>query len=142
MGRVADIPINILLGIVYDKETSTVRLGDSAAVQNHFGQTSFCAQFALAEAASGQFLFDELDMQLETDMPTLRNATTRFFKPTLDECVCNLVSLAHSREQFQSLLNTKGKLSTSLKVEVVTAEGVKSLVAEFQWLVLRNVSLA
>lgn len=138
MSSVADIPLNQFLGVSYDKASRTVSLPGKPEINNYFGQTSFCAQFALAEAASAQYLFDLYGMSLETDMPTLRHATTKFFKPTSGESICNLVSLVHTPEAFQSTLDVKGKILTSVKVEVVSSGGVKSLVADFQWLVLRK----
>ena len=138
MGSVAEVPINQLLGINYDENAKAVLLPDRDKVHNFFGQISFCAQFALAEAASAQYLFDQLELTLETDIPTLRNATTKFYKPASGGSSCNLVSLEHSREQFQEVLNSKRKILTSVKVEVVSAESDKALVANFQWLILRK----
>ncbi len=138
MSSVADIPINQHLGISYDEQTKSLSLPDRDIVKNHFGQVSFCAQFTLAEAASAQFMFEQLGMNLEQDIPTLRNANTKFFTPTDGNSTCNLISLEHSKEQFQNILNQKGKISTSVQVEVVSSEGTRSLVGVFQWLVLRK----
>lgn len=138
MTSVADIPINQHLGMRYDARTGSLSLPDVDATRNHFGQVSFCAQFTLAEAASAQYLFDRLGMNLEADIPTLRNSTSRFHKPTNGVSVCNLVSLEHDKEAFQALLSDKGKILTKVKVEVLSEEGVKALTGEFQWLVLRK----
>lgn len=138
MSSVADIPINQHLGISYDEQTKSLSLPDTDVVRNHFGQVSFCAQFTLAEAASAQFMFEHLGVNLEQDIPTLRNADTKFFKPTNGTSTCNLVSLEHSKEQFQNILDQKGKITTSMQVEVVSSEGTRSLVGNFQWLILRR----
>lgn len=138
MSTVADIPINKHLGISYDEQTNRLSLPDTDQAKNHFGQVSFCAQFTLAEAASAQFMFEQLGMNLEQDIPTLRTANTKFYKPINGHSICNLISLEHSKEQFQNLLDQKGKISTSVQVEVVSSEGTRSLVGNFQWLVLRT----
>ena len=138
MSTAADIPINKHLGISYDEQTNGLSLPDTVQVRNHFGQVSFCAQFTLAEAASAQFMYEQLGMNLEQDIPTLINANTKFLKPTNGNSTCNLISLEHSKEQFQNILNQKGKISTSVQVEVVSSEGTRSLVGNFQWLVLRR----
>lgn len=138
MISVADIPINKHLGISYDEQTNRLSLPDTDKAKNHFGQVSFCAQFTLAEAASAQFMFEQLEMNLEQDIPTLRTTNTKFYKPINGQSTCNLISLEHSKEQFQDLLNRKGKISTSVQVEVVSSEGIRSLVGSFQWLVLRK----
>ena len=138
MNTVADIPINKHLGISYDEQAKKLSLPDTDKTQNHFGQVSFCAQFTLAEAASAQFMFEHLGVNLEQDIPTLRNANTKFFKPTNGNSTCNLISLEHSKDEFQNILNQKGKVSTSVQVEVVSSEGTRSLVGNFQWLVLRR----
>lgn len=138
MSSIADIPINQHIGISYDNKSQQLSLADKPFVRNHFSQVSFCAQFTLAESASAQFMHDELGLDLERDIPTLRKAESKFYKPTNGSSICQLISTEHSREQFQDLLNSKGKISTTLKVAVVSEKGVKALVCSFQWLVLRK----
>ncbi|ASQ91414.1 hypothetical protein CHL67_11215 [Prosthecochloris sp. GSB1] len=108
MGSVADIPFNRHLDIGYDEETGHLRLPDVPAMRNHFGTVSFCAQFALAEAASAQYLFDRLGMNLSTDLPTLR-----FTRPTTGESSCELLSMRHAPEEFRSVVDKKGKILTT-----------------------------
>ena len=62
MSSVADIPLNRYLGIVYQEDSQSLSLLDDARIHNYFGSVSFCAQFALAEAASAQYLFDRLGL--------------------------------------------------------------------------------
>lgn len=104
MSTVADTPLNKHLGISCDEQTKRLTLPDADQTRNHFGQVSFCAQFTLAEAASAQFMFEHLGMNLEQDIPTFRNANTKFFKPTNGNSTCNLLSLEHSQEEFQDIL--------------------------------------
>jgi hypothetical protein len=138
MSSVAEIPINHHLGMSYNENTKTLSLPDTDVTKNHFGQVSFCAQFTLAESASAQYLFEKQGMSLEKDIPTLRNATTKFHKTTNGNSLCNLISLEHSKEEFQTLLNNKGKILTTVKVEVVSEDGTKALTGSFQWLILRK----
>lgn len=137
MGSVADIPFNRHLDIGYDEETGHLHLPDAPAMRNHFGTVSFCAQFALAEAASAQYLFDRLGMNLSTDLPTLRNASIRFTRPTTGESSCELLSMQHTPEEFRSTLDTKGKILTTVTVAVIAENGVKALEGAFIWLILR-----
>lgn len=134
----ADIPINNNLGMKYDKITQKMSLPESERVMNLFGQVSYCAQFVLAEASSAQFLFDKLGIDLATDIPTLRKTTTKFHKPTNGESTCNLISLEHSRDEFQEILAKKSKILTNIEVEVISEKGVKSLSGSFQWLIIRK----
>lgn len=138
MSSVVDIPINHYLGMSYDKHTKSLSLPDSEITKNYFGQVSFCAQFTLAESASAQYLFEELEMNLEQDLPTLRKATTKFHKPTNGSSLCNLVSIKHTKDEFQNLLSSKGKILTTVKVEVISESGIKALTSSFQWLILRK----
>ena len=138
MKSVAEIPINHHLGMSYNEDTNSLSLPDTDVTKNLFGQVSFCAQFTLAESASAQFLFEKLGMSLEKDLPTLRNATTKFHKTTNGKSLCNLISLDHSKEEFQTLLKNKGKILTTMKVEVVSENGTKALTGSFQWLILRK----
>ena len=138
MSSVADIPINQHLGMLYDENTHSLSLPDTEATKNHFGQVSFCAQFTLAESASAQYLFENLEMNLERDLPTLRNAKTKFHKTTNGNSLTNLISIEHTKEEFQHLLNSKGKLLTTVNVEVISEAGVKAVTGSFQWLILRK----
>ena len=138
MAEVTLIPINHHLGMSYDQESGILRLPEVDQTRNHFGQVSFCAQFTLAESASAQFMFDQLGMDIEQDIPTLRTATTKFHKPTNGNSICNLVSLEHDQNEFQDILTRKGKIITNVKVEVVSEEGVKALSGSFKWLVIRE----
>ena len=138
MGSVADIPFNRHLGITYDERTQRLRLPDASTMRNHFGTVSFCAQFALAEAASAQYLFDRFGMDLSTDLPTLRNAAIRFTRPTTGESSCELLSMQHTLEEFRSMLDTKGKILTAVTVAVVAENGAKALEGTFTWLILRS----
>ena len=138
MSSVADIPLNRYLGIVYQEDSQSLSLLDDARIHNYFGSVSFCAQFALAEAASAQYLFDRLGMDLATDMPTLRSAVTKFFKPTEGLSTAEPISLQHTFDEFQQILDSRRKIITSVVVEVVSEAGVKALEAEFTWLVLRR----
>lgn len=141
MSSVADIPINKHLGITYREGTQSLHLPDDCRIRNYFGSVSFCAQFALAEAASAQYLFDRLGMDLETDIPTLRSAVTKFHKPTEGESVAKLISLEHLFGEFQRILDDRRKIVTTAHVMVVSEAGVKALEAEFTWLVLRKENL-
>jgi hypothetical protein len=138
MSSIAEIPINQHLGMSYNENTKTLYLPDTSATKNHFGQVSFCAQFTLAESASAQYLFEKQGMSLKKDLPTLRNATTKFHKPTTGNSICNLISFEHSKEEFQTLLNNKGKILTTVKVEVISENGTKALTGSFEWLILRK----
>jgi len=138
MGSVADIPFNKYLGITFDEDARSLALPDGEPVRNYFGSVSFCAQFALAESASAQYLFDRLGMELARDMPTLRTASVKFSRPTEGESTARLVSLQHTAGEFQRILDSKGKIVTSVTVAVLSDSGVKALEGEFTWLVLRK----
>jgi len=138
MSSVAEIPINHHLGMSYNENTNSLYLPDTDVTKNNFGQVSFCAQFTLAESASAQFLFEKLGMNLEQDLPTLRKATTKFHKATNGNSLCNLISLEHTKNEFQTLLNNKGKILTTINVEVVSENNIKALTGSFQWLILRK----
>ena len=138
MESMADIPINRHLGMKFDERDRSLGLLDFNETRNHFGQVSFCAQFTLAEAASAQYLFDSYGISLETDIPTLRNSELKFHKPTTGNSVSNLVSLEHNPAEFQQIFESKGKILTTVKVEVVSAEGIRALTGSFQWLILRK----
>lgn len=80
----------------------------------------------------------QFGMDLSTDLPTLRSATVKFTKLTTGKSGCELVSLQHTHEVFQSILKTKGKILTTVTVAVVSEKGMKALEGIFTWLILRS----
>ena len=140
MSSVADIPLNKHLGITYQEDSQDLSLPDNPRIHNYFGGVSFCAQFALAEAASAQCLFNRFGMDLAADLPTLRSAVTKFFKPTEGLSTAEPISLQHTFDEFQQILDSRRKIITSVVVEVVSEAGMKALEGEFTWLVLRQSS--
>ncbi|MBC7979356.1 MAG: hypothetical protein H7Y36_02210 [Armatimonadetes bacterium] len=138
MKSVCCIPINEHLGLSYDDADSCLIMPHTRKVSNYWGDVSFCAQFTLAESASAQFLIDALGMDPDCDLPTLRKAEIKFFKPTRGESRSHIVDSTCSRDQFQQALSERGKVSLTVVAEVRSEVGEKSVSSSFSWLVLRN----
>jgi acyl-coenzyme A thioesterase PaaI-like protein len=79
---VVTLPFNQHIGI-QKSETSDGLLELPAGNQflNHIGTVHACAQLALAEACSGEFLLQSLSGQLVGILPVVRRVEAKFRKP-------------------------------------------------------------
>lgn len=136
MASVSDIPINKHLGITYLASDRSLVLAHDPRIGNYFGSTSFCAQFALAEAASAQYMHDNLGLELSQAIPTLRNSETKYFKPTAGKSFSKLLSISYTREQFQSILREKGRISVKVAVAILSETEEIALKSTFSWLII------
>jgi acyl-coenzyme A thioesterase PaaI-like protein len=81
--HVTDLPINHLLGIRLAPVGSEhiLELPDAPLLRNHLGTIHVTAQFALAEAASGEFLLAALGPRQDEVVGVLRRAEIKCSRP-------------------------------------------------------------
>jgi hypothetical protein len=110
---------------------------------NHLGTIHASVQFALAEAASGEFLLRQLGAarQQEQVIAVLRTSTVKFRKPAL----ANSLLRASARfedtdaEKLSAELTARGRALVAIFVEVADASGggggggVVTMTGQFDW---------
>jgi acyl-coenzyme A thioesterase PaaI-like protein len=133
--EIDDLPFNRLLGLGMssDPNRGLVRLDNDPRYRNQHAGVHVCAQFALAEAAGGCWLAEQLD-----DLPSgcdafMRRAETRIRKPALGVLYARPQVLPETAQRVRDELARRGRSLVRVDVEVVDAAGAITLTAAFEW---------
>mgnify|MGYP000848837962 CR=1 FL=1 len=139
MTRISDIPFNNFLGISTAKvEDYILKLDNSSKYLNHLGAVHASAQFALAEATSGEFLFSMFKEFIDSVIPVVRRAEVKYSKPANGEIYARAEVNEEDKERVRSELNGKGRTIIEVKVNVYDQHGTLSMQSTFQWFIQKN----
>jgi hypothetical protein len=156
--HVTDLAINRAMGmqlapagsdhILELPESSPGSPGSGALLINHLGTIHASVQFALAEAASGEFLLCQLgeaglsEGGREQVFAVLRTATVKSRKPA-PPGFGQLRATARFADtpgtaptdaaQLSATLATRGRALVAILVEVADAQGVVTMTGQFDW---------
>lgn len=136
---VTKIPFNEFLGIerCEPAEESLFALHDSPRYVNHVNTVHASVQFALGEAASGEYLlrrFADL-AEKETLVPLVRRSEVKYKKPAY-----GTIKAAASMEddvvsQTLVALKEKGRAIIPVSVNVTDSRGNTTMTAVYEWFV-------
>jgi acyl-coenzyme A thioesterase PaaI-like protein len=128
---VTAIPFNRLLGLRANGPILTLPADPN--YQNHLGTVHAGAQFALAEAASGQWLVDRFGAQAADNLAVLRRADVKFRRPASGELTAQADAAPDQAERFLDTLSRRGRAAIEIAVRLLDAEGSVTLEATFEW---------
>lgn len=148
--HVTDLAINRAMGMQLAPPGSDHILelpecaGGGALLINHVGTIHASVQFALAEAASGEFLLRQLREESQGESPeqvfaVLRTATVKFRKPAAPPTSKGGGLRATARfaeteaEPLSAALASRGRALVAILVEVADAQGVVTMTGQFDW---------
>lgn len=131
-----DIPFVKQVGLQADSE-QRLTLPFSDAVQNHLQTIHASAQFTLAETASGQALLGQFPQLAGKVVPVLRDADIKFKKPALRTIAAYPAIAPEAAEKFLQQMESKGRGSIAVMVEVRDSEDTVTAQGEFAWFVTR-----
>ena len=131
-----DIPFNKFLGLQKASEPNNLlELIENKDYENHLGTVHASAQFALAEASSGEYLLHRFREYSKKIVPVVRHVEVKYKKPAKG----NLYSQATLRDDIaeQSIrkLETKGRAIFPVMVEIKDTKGNVTMVATVEWFV-------
>ncbi len=129
------IPFNRFLGLQTDGATLTLPAGPN--YQNHLGTVHAGAQFALAEAASGQWLLNRFGAEADRNVVVLRHADVKFRRPATGQLTAQADAAPDAAEHFLDALSRQGRAAIEVHVRLLTADGTVTLEASFEWLAKR-----
>jgi acyl-coenzyme A thioesterase PaaI-like protein len=132
---VTGIPFNRLLGL--KAESGTLTLPANPSYGNHLGTVHAGAQFALAEAASGQWLLDRFGAQAAEDLAVVRHADVKFRRPASGELRAQADVPAEEADRFLDALSRRGRATIEVRVRLLDAGGSVTLEASFEWFAQR-----
>ena len=133
--NVADIPFNRFLGLL--AEGSVLALPADSKYLNHLGTVHAGAQFALAEAASGQWLLDKFGDRAADYPAVVRRAEVKYRRPAAGELTARADVPADEEERFRETLDRRGRAAIEVHVQILGADGGVTLEATFEWFAQR-----
>ena len=132
---VTAIPFNRLLGL--RAEGASLSLPADPSHQNHLGTVHAGAQFALAEAASGQWLLSRFGAEAAENVAVVRHADVKFRKPATGELSAQAEVAPEEAERFLETLSRRGRATIEVRVRLCDGEGNVTLEASFEWFAQR-----
>ena len=137
--HVTDLPINKALGmqLAAEGDSHLLAMAESPLVLNHVCSIHASAQFALAEAASGEFLLCLLGVAQNQVFAVLRTSSLKFRKPAHG----TLYASSRLADGFDSSpaadLASRGRALVSIMVEIADTQGVVTMTGQFDWFLQR-----
>ena len=133
VGRAAGF--NRLIGLRADG--ATLSLPADPNYQNHLGTVHAGAQFALAEAAGGQWLLDRFGAEAAGYLAVVRHADVKFRRPAAGKLTAQAEVAPEVVENFLDTLWRRGRATIEVRVRLLDANGSVTLVASFEWFAQR-----
>ena len=136
--HVTDLPLNKALGMQLAPASSPhkIEMPESPLHLNHVGTIHASAQFALAEAASGEFLLAQLGEAQAEVFAVLRTAEVKFRKPA-NGALRAIPRFTRGDNSVLPELAARGRVIASISVEVSDAQGVMTMSGEYSWYIQR-----
>jgi len=147
--HVTDLAINRALGmrlapagsdhvLELGSPASSPGSGDRASLLvNHVGTIHASVQFALAEAASGEFLLRQLreSHPQEQVLAVLRTSSVKFRKPAAPDVELRATARFAETDaaQLSVELKSRGRTLVAILVEIADARGVITMTGQFDW---------
>lgn len=133
-----EIPFNKFIGIrrLEDKESGLLELQTDDNMKNHLGTVHASAQFALAEACSGEYLLNKFKEYSGDIVPVVRKTETKYKNPAEG----NIYAKARIDHEIENTviekLEKKGRVVIPVKVEVLSSENNKiTMTAKIDWFI-------
>lgn len=130
-----DLAINRTLGMQLASAGNghILEMPESPLVLNHVGTIHASAQFALAEACSGEFLLQFLGVRQSQVFAVLRTADVKFRKPAHGVLRASARFADGVGESSLTELDSRGRALASVFVEVADAQGVVTMTGQYDW---------
>jgi acyl-coenzyme A thioesterase PaaI-like protein len=134
---ITEIPFNRFLGLrrPADPSAGILELEDAPRYLNHIGTVHAAAQFALAEACSGEFLLARFAPLAAGHLAVVRRAEIKFRKPASGALQARASAPEEELRKLEADLAAKGRGFLSVRVEVVDVKGEATLQAVLGWYV-------
>ena len=136
---ITDIPYNRLIGITRDAASTAapLQLLGSPDHLNHVNTIHACAQFSLAEAASGECLLRRFSdiANLSAIMPLLREVRVKYRRPATGTLQAKARFSDAAATRAIEALSAKGRALIPVSVDLVDEAGITTMTATFSWYV-------
>src|ERR1041385_7123665 len=142
--HVTDLAINKALGMQLAPAGNghILEMPETPLLLNHVGTVHASAQFALAEASSGEFLLRQLGEVKDQVFAVLRTSDVKFRKPAHGALRASARFVEGVAETLSAELTTRGRALVSVLVEIADAQGVITMTGQYDWFLQRQPNAA
>ncbi len=142
--HVTDLAINKTLGmqLATGGDGHILEMPESPLLLNHVGTVHASAQFALAEASSGEFLLRYLGEAQSQVFAVLRTSDVKFRKPAHGALRASARFADGIAESLATELTSRGRTLVSVLVEVADRQGVVTMKGQYDWFLQRQTNAA
>jgi len=138
--HVTELAINKALGMQLASagHGHILELSEIPLLLNHVGTVHASAQFALAEASSGEFLLRHLGDAQSQVFAVLRTSEVKFRKPAQGILRSSARFEDGAADTLSAELAARGRALVSVLVEIADAQGVITMTGQFNWFLQRQ----
>jgi acyl-coenzyme A thioesterase PaaI-like protein len=138
--HVTDLGINKALGmqLVPPGNSHILEMPETPLLLNHVGSVHASVQFALAEASSGEFLLRHLGDAQNQVFAVLRTSNVKFRKPAHGALRASARFADGVADSLLTELTARGRVLASVLVEVGNAQGVITMIGQYDWFLQRQ----
>lgn len=137
--NVLDLPFNkILLIKKSDVPDTILMLEDRMEYQNHLGTVHASAQYALAEASSGEILERNFGDWKGAYFPVVRRVEAKYKNPAKGRLFSTGFIVQDSAMKAKKELSEKGRTLVDVIVRIVDEENNVTLEGLFTWFIAKN----
>src|SRR5688572_16465493 len=135
-----DLALNRALGLrlALEQNAAILDMPESPLLLNHVGTIHASAQFALAEASSGEFLLRHLGDAQKQVFAVLRTSEVKFRKPAHGTLHASAKFAEGNADSVSTELASRGRTLVSISIEVADAQGVVTMTGQFNWFLQRQ----
>lgn len=131
------VPFVAKLGMARDA-AGALCLPASATLHNHLGTVHASAQFALAETASGDALFQAFPDLADEVLAVVRDARVKFRQPAASTLTAKVSIDAEAQAQLREQFARKGRAFISVAVTLLDVAGGVTCEGQFDWYIQRR----
>ena len=142
--HVTDLALNktLRMQLVPVGDRDILEMPESPLLLNHVGTIHASAQFALAEASSGEFLLQHLGDTQNQVFAVLRTSAVKFRKPARGSLRASARLADGIAEPLANQLASRGRAFASVLVEVADRQGDVTMRGQYEWFLQRRTNPA
>ena len=138
--HVTDLAINKAIGIRLSAAdgSSLLEMPESPIVLNHVGTIHASAQYALAEACSGELLLQALGESGDEVFAVLRSSDVKYRNPAQGELRASARIVEREGSTLVGEITRRGRTIASVEVDVSDINGIVTMSGQFDWFLQRR----
>lgn len=134
---ILSVPFHRLLNIEENQKGGEFifQVEERPELRNHLGTFHACAQLALAEATSGEYLLQQFMELKDVVVPVIRRTEVKYSLPANGTLFSKATFASGSKEEFMKQFEARKRCIIAIKIEVFNTENKRTLSAVFDWLI-------